>query len=215
MLKIILATGNHNKVRELQHLLGDSILVEKSLAQPEVNEYGASCAANAIIKAQEYFAAQGNQDFDFIVADDSGIFVPYLGENIPGVKSARFSYFDIEDRKLVPHARDIDVAAIDKLNNVQLLRSLEGVPFEKRTAYFYSALALLDKSGRFIDLFEGLTFGHVDTEMVDAEGWGYDHLFISDTGNHWGKTSEVVKNQESHRYKASLGLCDYLKAIKS
>lgn len=210
MLKIILGTGNDNKVRELQLLLGDAVVVSKSDAQPGVDEYGSSCAANAIVKARDYYKAQSSQDFDYVIADDSGIFVPYLGDNIPGVKSARFSNFEIKNRKLVLRADKSENTDVDLANNLQLLEYLKGKPAEARRAYFYSGIALLDDKGEFVDLFEGITFGTIGKSIEDENGWGYDHVFIAESGNHWGKVPDTIKNAESHRYKASLLLKEYL-----
>lgn len=210
-MKLLLATGNQNKVKELQYLLKNTAQIISSPIEVEVDEYGATCSANAIIKAKEYLKVLKNKnllpDVDFIIADDSGIFVPELGNNIPGVLSARFSLCEYKDKKLYQTNKKAN-DNIDLENNKLLLKLMSNNV--NRLSYYLSALALISNTGEFINLLEGVAFGTLGEEIIDTNGWGYDHVFISETGNHWGKVSSEVKNAESHRAKAVIGLRDYL-----
>lgn len=211
---ILLATGNKNKAKEFNKILGSKFNIITSKAPIDVKEYGASCASNAIIKAKGYYEVLKDgefyKDIDYIIADDSGIFVPGLGDNFPGVLSARFAVCDVIDKenKLFLQETDTELPKdIDRKNNELLLKLMKDK--ENRQAYFLATLALLDKNGQFIDLFEGLSFGQIGYEIIDKSGFGYDHIFIADSGNHWGKTELTIKNKESHRGKVGRALSEF------
>lgn len=220
--QLIFATANKNKVRELKKLLDGKIDVIPSPISLNVDEYGSTCAANSVIKARAYYlelkARELLPENTFIVADDSGIFVPALGNNVPGVFSARFSLCDLNSGKLTLSTRAA-TNNIDELNNYKLLELLDPLPSIAREAYFYAGLSLLDDRGEFINLFEGLTFGKVSYEFSTEYGWGYDHIFEAyinsnkEKTHHWGKVVDNVKNEESHRYKASLGLVEFVRNL--
>ena len=211
---LLLATGNKNKAKEFNEILGNAFNVVTCPDPVEVKEYGASCASNAIIKAKGYYEALKAdnifKDIDYIIADDSGIFVPGLGDNFPGVLSARFAVCEVIDKEHKLSLKEIECELpkdIDRKNNELLLKLMQGK--ENRQAYFLATLALLDKNGEFLDLFEGLSFGQIGTEIIDESGFGYDHIFIADSGNHWGKTELNIKNKESHRGKVGRALCKF------
>lgn len=214
-INILLATGNKNKAIEFNEILGRDFNIITSPFPVNVKEYGASCAANAIIKAKGYFQTLKNEKIfekvEYVIADDSGIFVPSLGDNFPGVLSARFAECEIlegENGLTLKENTDKIVDNINKKNNELLLKLLK--ENENRQAYFLATLALLKKDGEFVDLFEGLSFGNVGFEIINETGFGYDHIFIADSGNHWGKTELAIKNKESHRGKVGRSLKEFL-----
>lgn len=183
-MKIFVATKNLKKLEELKRILvpmGFEVLCEKDLANPlsEVEETGTTFEENALLKAKA-----GLKETGFIsVADDSGICVDYLG-GAPGVYSARYSG---------EHGNDAE-------NNRKVLRELEGVPMEKRTAYYVAAIACVFPDGRQFTV-RGECHGHIAFEESGNCGFGYDPMFISEKGC-FGHLSAEEKDSISHRGKA-------------
>ncbi len=183
-MKIFIATKNQKKLVELSRILtpmGFEVLCEKDLKEPlaEVEETGTTFEENAIIKAKAGLNATGY----ISVADDSGICVDYLN-GAPGVFSARYSG---------EHGNDEE-------NNQKLLRELDGVPMEKRTAYYVAAIACVFPDGRSFTV-RGECHGHIDFKENGNGGFGYDPLFISELGC-FGLVSPEQKDTISHRGKA-------------
>ncbi len=183
-MKIFVATKNQKKLVELERILkpmGFEVLSERDLEKPlcEVEETGTTFEENAILKAKA-----GLKETGFIsVADDSGICVDYL-DGAPGVYSARYSG---------EHGNDEE-------NNRKILRELDGVPMEKRTAYYVAAIACVFPDGRQFTV-RGECHGHIAFAESGNCGFGYDPLFISEKGC-FGHLSAEEKDSISHRGKA-------------
>lgn len=181
---IFIATKNMKKLTELTRILepmGFEVVCERDLEKPlnEVEETGTTFEENAILKA-----TAGLRETGYIsVADDSGLCVDYL-DGAPGVYSARYSG---------EHGND-------EMNNKKLLKELDGVPEEKRTAYYVAAIACVFPDGRQFTV-RGECHGKIAFEESGNCGFGYDPLFISEKGC-FGHLSAEEKDSISHRGKA-------------
>ena len=184
--KLILSTGNKNKVEEIKDILKD--LAIKVLSKDEVGinnlhvvEDGSTLEENAIKKAK---ALKDKVD-GMVMADDTGLFVDYLNGE-PGINSARYSGEEGNDEK----------------NIEKLLGKLEGVPMEKRRATFKTVIALITEDNRTITV-QGECKGYIGFEKKGQSGFGYDPLFIVEGyGRTFAELGEVIKNKISHRAKA-------------
>lgn len=184
--KLILSTGNKNKVEEIKDILKD--LPIKVLSKDEVGinnlhvvEDGSTLEENAIKKAK---ALKDKVD-GMVMADDTGLFVDYLNGE-PGINSARYSGEEGNDEK----------------NIEKLLGKLEGVPMEKRRATFKTVIALITEDNRTITV-QGECKGYIGFEKKGQSGFGYDPLFIVEGyGRTFAELGEVIKNKISHRAKA-------------
>lgn len=190
-MKVFIATKNKKKLVELSRILepmGFEVLSEKDLDSPlnEVEETGTTFEENAILKATAGLKRTGYMS----VADDSGICVDYLG-GAPGIYSARYS------------------GGGDEMNNIKLLKELDGVPMNKRTAYYVAAIACVFPDGRSFTV-RGECHGHIALEESGSCGFGYDPLFISEKGC-FGHLSAEEKDSISHRGKALKLFKDKLK----
>ena len=184
-MKIFIATKNAKKLKELKRILepmGFTVLCEKDLDKPFMDaiEDGTTFEENALIKAKSGLSQTG-----FIsVADDSGICVDYL-DGAPGIFSARYSG---------EHGND-------KQNNDKLLKELENVPMEKRTAYYVAAIACVFPDGREFTV-RGECHGYIAFSEQEGEGgFGYDPLFISEIGP-FSQVTDEQKDAVSHRGRA-------------
>lgn len=176
-MKIYLATTNPKKLKELAAIFVDVPGLEFALPEglPEVEETGTTFAQNAMLKAEAGMKALGAP----CLADDSGLAVDALGGR-PGVYSARYAPTDAE--------------RISKL-----LGELAGVPAEKRTAAFVSAMALAFPDGRRIEV-EGRCPGVITESPRGEGGFGYDPIFlVPDRGQTFAELDASVKNAISHR----------------
>ncbi|MBI5762361.1 MAG: RdgB/HAM1 family non-canonical purine NTP pyrophosphatase [Planctomycetes bacterium] len=204
-MKILIATNNPAKVREIIAVLNDGATgVEwRSLADlgkeiPEPIEDGATFAENAALKARYYSNAAGM----WALADDSGLEVDALNGE-PGVHSAYYAR-NVADR---PRAER------DAANNAKLIASLKGVPPEKRTARFRCYLALAD-ADRIITTAEGSVEGVIIDAPRGTGGFGYDpHFFIPEMGKTTAELSSPEKNQISHRGRALRDLKSRLRRL--
>lgn len=191
MPSLLIATGNVGKAREFGEILaplGWSCASLKTLAAPicEPEETGATFRANACLKAEHYARAANT----YALADDSGLVVDALGGK-PGVFSARW-------------AKMHDAGAGDAANNALLLRQLEAVPDEGRTARFACVLALADPRGRTLLTAAGTVEGRILREPRGANGFGYDPLFlIGEKGRTTAELSPDEKHAISHRGNAT------------
>lgn len=197
MRKIVIATDNAHKLKEIKEILGDKYeIFSKSqvgvTGSPEENED--TLEKNAYIKA-----ADVAQKVPYmVVADDTGIFVNAL-DGKPGVHSARFAY----DLGL---AKDHD----DKRNNEVLLKMLEG---RDRSACFKTAICVIDEE-KNIHYVEGVIKGTIAKSNRGTAGFGYDSLFIPEGYDKtFGELGEEEKNKISHRARALFNLRDYLEKI--
>ena len=192
-MKIFIATKNQKKLVELSRILepmGFDVMCEKDLDKPleDIEETGTTFEENAILKAKAGLEATGY----ISVADDSGICVDYLN-GAPGIYSARYSG---------GHGNDDD-------NNKKILKELDGVPMEKRTAYYVAAIACVFPDGSEFTV-RGECHGHIAFEESGTCGFGYDPLFISEKGC-FGHLSAEEKDSISHRGKALIKFKEELK----
>ncbi len=213
-MKLLLATTNPGKLREMRDVMSEStldIVGLNDLDTPvdEPVEDGDSFEANALKKARHYAAASGC----LTLAEDSGLEVDAL-HGAPGVKSARFAEVDgpREER--------------DRANNRKLLEMLAEVPAEKRAARFVCVMALVAPPGtHFADVPEeqkmierGVLEGRILTpdEAADPQhpekgrgtnGFGYDPLFlVPDLGKTTAEMEPSEKNDISHRGQATVAM---------
>ncbi len=183
---IVLATKNPGKLQDMAHLLrgiGEPLGLADNM--PEIEETGATFAENALIKARAVAAARRLP----AIGDDSGLEVDALGGE-PGVRSARYA-----------GQRGSGVG--DLANNRLLVERLAGVPRERRTARFRSALAFVDPSGVEI-LAEGTCEGIILEEARGSGGFGYDPLFFCpEIGMTFAEANIHEKARVSHRARAA------------
>ena len=188
-MEILLATGNENKVKELQKMLDEQASSEgwvvKSLkAFPNLvipPEDAPDFLGNALIKAR----SAAKQTGLLTLADDSGLVVDALN-GAPGVHSARYAGEEHND----------------KANNEKLLHEMLNVPMEKRTARFMSCIALVEPNGRE-DYAIGTCEGRIALQPKGSEGFGYDPLFLVDgLDKTMAELTMDEKNLISHRGKA-------------
>ncbi len=194
-MRLLFATGNPGKLRELARLLEGLAIEVVSPADlpallPEVEEDGATFAENARKKAAVQARASGLH----ALADDSGLCVDALSGR-PGVRSARFS--EEAEPGLAGRARDL-------ANNRLLLRSLAGEPPERRGAGYVAALALAGPEGRILAEVEGACRGRIGAAPRGEEGFGYDPLFLPEAfpDRTMAELSPAEKDAISHRGRA-------------
>lgn len=210
LLQLILATGNENKVREVNEILADdfagapirvrSMRSVGIFSDPEEN--GTDFEENALIKARaaaallppaeaaleraEWMRTQGMDPSDALVvlSDDSGLVIDALG-GAPGIQSARYLGHDT--------AYDIKIAHI--------LEELRGVPQEQRSARFVAAIAAVLPDGTELTV-RGTMEGRISEESRGSGGFGYDPiLFLPEYGLTSAELSPGEKNAISHRGK--------------
>lgn len=215
MSSIVLATGNPHKVEELRSLftpLGIQVvgLADVPTAEPiqEPAETGSTFAQNAAIKAVSYARQTGR----LCLADDSGLEIDAL-EGRPGVISSHYCTDGREE--------GMSRAERDRLNNQRILRELNGVPLEDRTARFVCCMCLADPHGRIVTrcrgTFEGL-IGIPPTVPRGDNGFGYDPLFLVTAEPHHGRVTSAElppaeKNRLSHRGEAARIMADQLQTL--
>ncbi|RLT39186.1 MAG: RdgB/HAM1 family non-canonical purine NTP pyrophosphatase [Chloroflexi bacterium] len=196
--KLMLATGNAGKVREIRAILGDAgwdILTpaEAGFALAPVAEGGRSYTENAISKAVAAAAVSGLP----ALADDSGIEVDAL-DGEPGVTSARFGGPSMRN--------DADRTAL-------LLRRLEDVPAPRRTARFRAVVALVFPGDRVFTR-EGVVEGRVALAPQGANGFGYDPIFLLSDGRSMAEIPAEEKDRISHRAIALAALRPLLAQLR-
>ena len=185
MLEIVISSRNKEKKRELKALLKGLDIKVLDLndfpGAPEVKETGDTFEANARLKAAKVAKYTGR----LTLADDSGLVVEALG-GMPGVRSARFAGDD----------------ATYEENNFKLLKYLEGVPANKRSAKFISVAALADPKG-IIAAVKGECSGRITLAPKGKNGFGYDPVFYSPKFKKtFAELSASQKNSISHRGRA-------------
>lgn len=196
MEKIILATGNKNKVREAGEILGvfgvPVISMKEAGIESDPEETGTTFEENALIKAR---AVAGMVDDAIVLADDSGLEIDALGGE-PGIYSARYLGEDTSyDEK-----------------NATLIKRLDGVPKEERTARFVCAVAAILPDGSE-EVVRGTIEGYIGWEMRGENGFGYDPIFyVDEYGCSTAEMSAEQKNEISHRGKAFRKIKDILEA---
>jgi XTP/dITP diphosphohydrolase len=203
---LLVATRNAHKTVEIRQILGGNFCVRGLTAFPDapaVLEDAETFAGNATKKAESvarWLSANHSSVHFHILADDSGLEVDALG-GAPGVHSARFAADDVGGLSNSP----------DSANNAKLLRLLEGIAPEKRTARFRCVLALVPAAGGPTALFEGSCEGRVALAPSGSDGFGYDPLFVPDGHDRsLAALGEDVKNKLSHRARALEKLREHL-----
>jgi len=195
-MHLLIATANKSKIREFREMLGDSGIDWFDLPDHsfDVKETGNTFRANACLKASAY-AKHFNC---WALADDSGLEVDAL-YGAPGVYSARWATLN-------------DSGAGDADNNRLLLKQLERVPEERRTARFVCVLALSDPNGRIVLTARDTVEGRIIHEARGSNGFGYDPLFFVESK---GKTTAELLSDEkhaiSHRGKALVAMKELLR----
>ncbi len=208
-MQILLATSNAHKVDEVRAILaplGIDLSHLGALAEPpaEPVEDGETFEANARLKAVGYARATGRR----CLADDSGLEVDALGGE-PGVYSARYArdQFAADEFEAMPRGER------DRANNRKLLKSLAGVPLERRTARFVCALCLADPDGSIVHETRGTFAGVITDEPRGQNGFGYDPLlWLADSECTSAELSPEEKNARSHRGAAVRAMAEYLRA---
>ncbi|SHH34705.1 XTP/dITP diphosphatase [Desulfosporosinus lacus] len=196
-MKIILATQNKGKIRELQELLVDEEIEVLSLQDikdwEDVEENGKTFADNASLKAKAAVKKTGL----IALADDSGLEVDAL-DGAPGVYSARFAGEPKDDER----------------NNNKLLQLLETVPDDQRQARFRCALVVATPKGEEF-LTEGTVEGQILTQRRGTDGFGYDPLFfVPEYARTMAELTLAEKNKLSHRAQAFRKAIPILQALK-
>lgn len=184
--RIVLASSNRGKLAEFNALLADShfeVVPQAELGVEDAEETGLTFVENALLKARHASRATGLP----ALADDSGLCVAHL-RGAPGLYSARYSG---------PHG---DNAA----NNAKLLRELDGVPHERRGAFFICVLALMAHADDPAPLIaEGRWHGRILDAPRGTHGFGYDPLFLPhEQLLSSAELEPTVKNRLSHRAQA-------------
>ncbi len=203
-MKIVFATGNKDKLREIREILGDIatdiVSMKEAGADIDVDENGNSFEENSKIKVlavQEYLKANSEEYKDAVImSDDSGLEVDYLNKE-PGIYSARYL--------------GKDTSYTEKNNNI--IERLSGVPDEKRTARFVCAVSAALPSGEVLTV-RGTMEGRIGYEIAGENGFGYDPIFVlPELGKTSAEITEEEKNALSHRGKALRMMAEKLKEI--
>lgn len=198
-MKLILASNNAHKLREIFEILGsefpDMATMKQAGLDIDVVEDGDTFQANAVKKAEEVLKASG---FPAALADDSGLIVDALG-GAPGVFSARYA----------GEGHD------DAANNHKLMKDMADIPWERRTCRFASAVALA-RAGRETVCVLGTVEGMLLTEPRGSNGFGYDpYFFYPPFQKSFAELSAEEKNTVSHRKRALETLLEILRREKS
>ena len=185
MDKIIFATGNEGKMKEVRMILEDLGLPVLSLKDAgitaDVEENGTTFEENAQIKARTICNLTG----EIVLADDSGLEIDYLNKE-PGIYSARYMGEDTSYH----------------IKNANLIERLEGVPDEKRTARFVCAIAAAFPDGTMKTVRAAME-GRIGYKESGENGFGYDPIFyLPEYGCTSAEPSMEEKNRISHRGKA-------------
>ncbi len=190
--KIILASNNKGKIREIQEILlplgFDIISMKEAGIDTEIEENGSTFEENAAIKARAIYKISGAA----VIADDSGLAVDYLN-GAPGVYSHRYAG---------ENASDYD-------RNMKLLSELSKAEDDKRQAAFVCAMCYIDENGKE-HIVKGECKGKIGYEMKGENGFGYDPLFMYGEKS-FAEISPDEKNKISHRANALKLLCELLK----
>lgn len=191
-MKLIFATHNKNKLKEVKSLVPSSIellSLDEINFHDEIEETADTIEGNALLKAKTIFEKTGINCF----ADDSGLLVDALN-GAPGVYSARYAGEQKNDQD----------------NMQKLLHELNDK--SNRNAHFKTAMALIIDGKDY--LFEGKIEGKIITEKLGANGFGYDPIFVPDGYNEtFAQLDSETKNKISHRAKALAKLLAFINSI--
>ena len=192
-MKLVVASGNKNKLREIAAIFSDLEVISQKEAgfDVDVEETGTTFVENARLKAHAAAKALGCM----ALADDSGLCVDALN-GAPGIYSARYCGYH----------------GSDKENRDLLLKNMQGI--QDRSAHFTSAMVLAYPDGSEI-VAEGHTYGKILQEETGEGGFGYDCLFESDDlKKSFGEATAEEKNAVSHRYRALQNLLEKWQKIE-
>lgn len=194
MKKIIVATQNKGKVKEIKEILADLDIEVQTMGEAgidvDIEENGMTFEENAIIKAEEISKLTDAM----VIADDSGLEIDCLNKE-PGVYSARYLGED------TPY----------EVKNQMILDRLKDVPKEERTARFVCSMALAEAGKETVTTY-GTIEGYIGYQSEGTNGFGYDPIFFVDIlGTSTANISAEEKNKISHRAKALNALADIIK----
>ena len=212
-MKIVFATNNEHKLSEIRAILGPSFEVV-SLADigchEDIPETGQTLEENALMKAEYIY----NKYHLSCFADDTGLEVEALN-GAPGVYSARYAAMGVPDGSAIGKSHDSEA------NMARLLRELANN--NNRKARFCTVIAFIEKkdvcpcgctSIKLVHQFEGIVEGEITREKSGAEGFGYDPIFRPDGyDKKFAELGADIKNQISHRARATQKLAEYLKTL--
>lgn len=185
MKRMIFATGNENKMKEIREILGalplEILSMKEAGVSADIVEDGKTFEENALIKARAICKLAG----EMVLADDSGLEIDYLNKE-PGIYSARYMGEDTSYH----------------IKNKSLIDRLEGVPDEKRTARFVCAIAAVFPDGKEL-VVRGTVEGVIGYEEKGENGFGYDPIFyLPERGCTTAELPPEEKNSISHRGNA-------------
>ena len=183
--RIVFATGNEGKMREIRMIMADIGIPVVSMKEAEVSadieENGETFEENAVIKAKTVMELTG----EMAMADDSGLEIDYLG-GAPGIYSARYMGED------TPYS----------IKNAALIEKLSGAQGEERSARFVCAIACVMPDGTTLTS-RGVMEGRIAREIKGKNGFGYDPIFyLPEYGCTSAEITPEKKNELSHRGKA-------------
>jgi XTP/dITP diphosphohydrolase len=184
-LKLVLATSNKGKVKEIKALMPDYEVIPYSelIEEFEIVEDADTFKENALIKARAVFEAIGDETIT-VIADDSGISVDVLG-GAPGIYSARYGGENADDK--------------DNLH--KLMKDIKAKGVENSPAFYTAAIAIVTKD--LERTVHGWMYGTALTEAAGEGGFGYDPMFIPlGYDKTLGELSNEIKKELSHRSKA-------------
>lgn len=183
--KIVMASGNAGKLREIERILADfevEIVPQSEFGVSDADETGTTFVENALLKAKHAVDATGLP----AIADDSGLVVDALNGE-PGVYSARYA----------------GPGATDSQNNDKLLSALDGLPDEQRGATFHCVVCFVRPGDSEPVIATGEWRGRILHERQGEGGFGYDPLFfVSEANCSAAELASAEKNRCSHRGKA-------------
>lgn len=197
MKRIIFATSNEGKMKEIRLIMADSgyevLSLKEAGVKADIDENGTTFEENAVIKATEIAKMTG----EMVLADDSGLEVDYL-DKAPGIYSARFL------------GEDTDYT----IKNNYIIDKLDGVPVEKRTARFVCAIALAMPDGTAVTR-RGTIEGYIGYEIRGENGFGYDPIFmVPEYDKTTAELSMEQKNEISHRARALRAMKEVLTGME-
>ena len=194
--RVVFATGNKNKVKEAEEILGAlglTVVSQKDAGiTVDVDETGTTFAENAMLKAEAVAACCE----DIVIADDSGLVVDYLGGE-PGIYSSRYmgedTSYDVKNRAII--------------------NRLEGAVDDERSARFVCAIAAVLPDGTKL-VAEGIMEGTIAHQPFGEGGFGYDPIFmVKEYGKTTAELSMEEKNSISHRGKAMRAMCELFREV--
>ena len=187
--KIIFATGNEGKMKEVRMILADLQIPVLSMKEAgiatDIDENGTTFEENAVIKAKAVAACAAKNENIVVLSDDSGLEIDYLNKE-PGIYSARY----------------MGEETSYTIKNANLIERLQGVPDEKRTARFVCAIAAAMPDGTSL-VTRGTIEGRIGYEERGENGFGYDPiLYLPEYQCYSAELDPEEKNKISHRGKA-------------